>query len=65
MSSLTGDLLNSIGDETAMRTILEDNRDFLLEPLEEEDALAVRSMDTVLYYVWQFNNCSTPTKAII
>jgi len=40
MSSLTNDLLNSLGDETAMRAILEENRDFLLEPLEEEESLA-------------------------
>lgn len=40
MSSLTSDLLNSLGDETAMRTILEENHDFLLEPLEVEDSLA-------------------------
>jgi len=40
MSSLTGDLLNGLGDEAAMRTILEENRDFLLEPLEVEDSLA-------------------------
>ena len=43
MSSVTGDLLNSLGDESAMRTILDDNRDFLLEPLEVPDSLAVRS----------------------
>jgi hypothetical protein len=42
MGSLTTDLLNSLGDEAVMRTILEDNRDFLLEPLEVEDSLAVR-----------------------
>lgn len=40
MGSLTTDLLNSLGDEAVMRTILEDNRDFLLEPLEVEDSLA-------------------------
>jgi len=40
MSSLTSDLLNSLGDESEMRSILEDNRDFLLEPLEVEDSLA-------------------------
>lgn len=40
MSSLTGDLLDSLGDNVAMRTILEDNRDFLLEPLEVADSLA-------------------------
>lgn len=39
MSSLTNDLLNSLGDETAMRSILEENRDFLLEPLEVEDSV--------------------------
>lgn len=42
MGSLTNELLNVIGDEKSIRTILEDSRDFLLEPLEEEDALAVR-----------------------
>ena len=42
MSSLTNDLLNSLGDETAMRSILEENRDFLLDPLEVEDSIAVR-----------------------
>lgn len=42
MSSVTGDLLNNLGDKAAMRTILEDNRDFLLEPLEVPDSLAVR-----------------------
>ena len=41
MGSLTTDLLNSLGDEAVMRSILEDNRDFLLEPLEVEDSLAV------------------------
>jgi len=40
MGSLTNELLNVIGDEKSIRTILEDSRDFLLEPLEEEDALA-------------------------
>lgn len=40
MSSLTSDLLNCGGDKAAMRTILEDNRDFLLEPLEVPDSLA-------------------------
>lgn len=42
MTQVTTDLLNSIDDEKAIRTILEDNEDFLLEPLEEEDAVAVR-----------------------
>ena len=42
MSNLTNELLNSLGDENVMRTILEDNRDFLLEPLEEEGSMAVR-----------------------
>ena len=42
MSSFTDDLLNSLGDKTATRAILEENRDFLLEPLESEDSLAVR-----------------------
>jgi len=45
MSSVTGDLLNSLGDESAMRTILEDNRDFLLEPLEVPDSLAASGSD--------------------
>jgi len=40
MSSLTNDLLNSLGDEAEMRSILEENRDFLLKPLEVEDAMA-------------------------
>mmetsp|Transcript_4408 Transcript_4408/g.9558 ORF Transcript_4408/g.9558 Transcript_4408/m.9558 type:complete len:214 (-) Transcript_4408:606-1247(-) len=40
MSSFTDDLLNSLGDKTATRAILEENRDFLLEPLESEDSLA-------------------------
>ncbi len=40
MSSLTGDLLNRIGDEAATRALLEENRDFLLEPLEVPDSLA-------------------------
>lgn len=40
MSSLTTDILNSLGDAAAIRTILEDNRAFLLEPLEVEDSMA-------------------------
>lgn len=40
MSYITGDLLNSLGDDAEMLTILEDNRDFLLEPLEVPDSLA-------------------------
>lgn len=40
MSSLTNDLLNSLGDEIEMRSILEENRDFLLDPLEVEDSMA-------------------------
>merc|ERR1711937_534158 len=32
MSSLANDLLNNLGNEAMMREILEDNRDFLLEP---------------------------------
>lgn len=42
MGSLTNELLNVLGDETSIRRILEESRDFLLEPLEEEDELAVR-----------------------
>merc|ERR1712238_193151 len=40
MGSLTNELLNVLGDETSIRRILEESRDFLLEPLEEEDELA-------------------------
>jgi len=40
MGSLTNELLNVLGDETSIRRILEESRDFLLEPLEEEAALA-------------------------
>ena len=42
MSSMTDDLLNSLGNKAAMRAVLEENRDFLLEPLESEETLAVR-----------------------
>mmetsp|Transcript_19266 Transcript_19266/g.53692 ORF Transcript_19266/g.53692 Transcript_19266/m.53692 type:complete len:189 (-) Transcript_19266:106-672(-) len=42
MTSLTDDILNSLGDQAAVRAILEENKDFLLEPLESEDSLAVR-----------------------
>ena len=49
MGSLTTDLLNSLGDEAVMRTILEDNRDFLLEPLEVEDSLAVSCRNMQLW----------------
>ena len=45
MSSLTGDLLNAIGDATATRQLLEENRDFLLEPLEVPDSLAASASD--------------------
>ena len=45
MSSLTGDLLNAIGDATATRKLLEENRDFLLEPLEVPDSLAASASD--------------------
>jgi len=47
MSSLTNDLLNNLGNEAMMREILEDNRDFLLEPLEVEDSVAVRLMHSL------------------
>ncbi|VEU38804.1 unnamed protein product [Pseudo-nitzschia multistriata] len=40
MSSMTDDLLNSLGNKAAMRAVLEENRDFLLEPLESEETLA-------------------------
>ena len=42
MAALTNELLNALGDENAIRIILQDNRDFLLEPLEEDDILVVR-----------------------
>eukprot|EP00536_Pseudo-nitzschia_multiseries_P007058 jgi/Psemu1/286861/fgenesh1_pg.158_\ len=40
MTSLTDDLLNGLGNQAAVRAILEENRDFLLEPLESEDSVA-------------------------
>lgn len=43
MASLTNELLNALGDENAIRIILQDNRDFLLQPLEEDDILVVRN----------------------
>ena len=49
MGSVTNDLLNALGDKDSMRAILEDNRDFLLEPLEVEDSVAVRSVFYLLF----------------
>ena len=44
MGSLTNEILNVLGDEKEIRIILEENRDFLLEPLEEEDTAVVRQL---------------------
>jgi hypothetical protein len=48
MASLTNELLNALGDENAIRIILQDNRDFLLQPLEEDDILVVINLNLKL-----------------
>ena len=44
MQQLNNDLLNVAGDKEQTQQILEDNKDFLLEPLEESDAVLVRAV---------------------
>ena len=39
MQELMSNLLNSAGDEAATTTLLEESRDLLLEPLEDDDAV--------------------------
>jgi hypothetical protein len=42
MQELTNELLNEVGDGGETQQILEDYRDFLLEPLEDMEAVLVR-----------------------
>jgi hypothetical protein len=42
MQELTNELLNAVGDGVETQQILEDYRDFLLEPLEDLEAVLVR-----------------------
>lgn len=44
MTELTNEMLNAVGDDEAMKTILEDYRDFLLEPLNDLEAVLVRNL---------------------
>jgi hypothetical protein len=44
MTELTNEMLNAVGDDEAMQTILEDYRDFLLEPLDDLEAVLVRNL---------------------
>lgn len=39
MQELTNELLNAVGDESETQKILEDYREFLIEPLEEMEAV--------------------------
>lgn len=60
MQELTGRMLGSVGDGEAMQQILEEYKDFLLEPLEDLEAVLVSSKEAVLppfdapYYVGSF-----------
>ena len=42
MQELNNDLLNAAGDKERTQQILQDNKDFLLEPLEDSEAVLVR-----------------------
>ena len=41
MQELTNELLNAAGNESAMNDILQDYKDFLIEPLEDPEAVLV------------------------
>jgi hypothetical protein len=43
MTEMTNELLNTVGDEIATKEILMDYKDFLLEPLDDMEAVLVRS----------------------
>lgn len=48
MQELTGRMLGSVGDGEAIQQILEEYKDFLLEPLEDLEAVLVSSKEAVL-----------------
>lgn len=55
MKDLNEGLLGASGDDDRTRELLEEYRDFLLEPLEDPDAVLVRARSGTLLVVIQFN----------
>ena len=50
MQELTNELLNAAGNESAMNDILQDYKDFLIEPLEDPEAVLVGFLLSPFYF---------------